>query len=299
VKPTVIEVKGLTKAYGRTVAVDDLSFEVTAGTVTGFLGPNGAGKTTTMRSILGLIRPDAGETRVLGVPYQELHDAVRRVGALVEGQGFHPGRTARAHLLSLTSMAGIAAPRVEEVLDLVDLTEAADRRVGTFSLGMRQRLGLAGAMIGDPDILVLDEPANGLDPAGIRWMRTFLRSYAEEGRTVFVSSHVLSEMAHFVDEVVVMRQGRLVTHTPIATLIHGDQVLVKTPEPERLARALERGGATVEALMDGHLRVGGRNPDEVGDVARAEGIPLHELTRTTQTLEDVFLQLTEGEQLNA
>lgn len=293
--PPVIEVKGLRKVYGRTVAVDDLGFEVAAGTVTGFLGPNGAGKTTTMRTMLGLVRPDAGEARVFGVPYQQLDGAIGRVGALVDGQGLHPGRTARAHVRVITTLAGTAANRVDEVLELVDLADVADRRVGTFSLGMRQRLGLAGALVGEPDLLVLDEPANGLDPAGIRWMRSFLRAYADEGRTAFVSSHLLSEMTSLVDEVVVLRRGKLVTHAPIETLTQADQILAATPHPDRLAKALEREGATVESQAAGRLRIGGLTVDEVGDVARAEGIALHELSRTTRTLEDVFLALTEGD----
>ena len=297
--PAVIEVRSLTKVYGRNVAVDALDFDVAAGSVTGFLGPNGAGKTTTLRAILGLIRPDAGETRVFGAPYERLGATVRRVGALIDGQGFHPARTARAHLRVLTAMAGLAAARIDEVLDLVDLSDAADRRVGTFSLGMRQRLGLAGALIGEPDVLVLDEPANGLDPAGISWMRSFLRSYADDGRTAFVSSHVLSEMTNLVDEVIVVRRGKLVVHAPTRTLIQGDQVLANSPEPARLAQALERKGATIESQENGGLRIGGLSVDEVGDVARTEGITLHELTRTTQTLEDVFLQLTEGEDCDA
>lgn len=297
--PPVIEVRNLTKTYGRIVAVDSLEFEVAPGTVTGFLGPNGAGKTTTMRSLLGLIRHDTGEVRVLGGAYRQLDQPLRKVGALIDGQGFHPGRTARAHLRSLTTMAGIAASRVEEVLDLVDLTETADRRVGTYSLGMRQRLGLAAALIGEPELLVLDEPANGLDPAGMRWIRSLLRSYAESGRTVFVSSHVLSEVAHLVDEAVVIKLGRLVTHTSVKALIQEDRVLAATPETERLAKALEGHGATVELLADQQLQVVGLTSEQVGNIARTEGITLTELTRINQTLEDVFLQLTEGEQRNA
>lgn len=292
----VIEVRALEKRYGRTIAVDDLTFQVAPGTVTGFLGPNGAGKTTTMRAILGLIRPNAGETRVLGAPYRSLDDAVLKVGALIDGEGFHPGRTARAHLRTLTGMAGIASERVDEVLDIVELTEAADRRVGTFSLGMRQRLGLAGAIIGDPHLLLLDEPANGLDPAGIRWMRSFLRSYADSGRTAFVSSHVLTEMAHLVDEVVVVRQGKLVTHTTMSDLVAGDHVVVDTSDNVRLTKALEQAGAVVGTLTDGRIRVQEMTPDRVGEVARSEGVTLHELARSTNTLEDVFLQLTAGEQ---
>ena len=291
----VIEVRALEKRYGRTIAVDDLTFEVAPGTVTGFLGPNGAGKTTTMRAILGLIRPDSGETRVLGAPYRSLEDAVLKVGALIDGEGFHPGRTGRAHLRMLTDMAGIASARVDEVLDMVDLSEAADRRVGTFSLGMRQRLGLAGAIIGDPDLLLLDEPANGLDPSGIRWMRSFLRSYADSGRTVFVSSHVLTEMTHLVDEVVVVRRGKLVTHTTMTDLVASDHVVVASSDDVLLTRALEQAGAVVGPLSDGRLRVREMTPDRVGEVARSEGVTLHELARGTNTLEDVFLQLTEGE----
>ncbi len=217
----VIEVRGLSKTYGRTIAVDRLEFDVAPGKVTGFLGPNGAGKTTTMRLILGLIGPTAGEARVLGVPYRELRRPTLRVGALIDGEGFHPSRTARQHLRILAALAGLPNARVDDVIDHADLARAADRKVGGFSLGMRQRLGLAGALLGDPEVLILDEPSNGLDPAGIRWVRGFLRSVADSGRSVFVSSHALAEMANLADEVVVIKEGRLITHTKTSNLLTG------------------------------------------------------------------------------
>ena len=207
----VVAVEGLTKRFGAVVAVDDLSFSLQRGTVTGFLGPNGAGKTTTLRALLGLVEPTAGEARVFGHRYRDLQRPARRVGAVLESNDFHPGRTGRNHLraLALGADADIGRDRVEEVLDLVDLTRDGGRRVGTYSLGMRQRLGLAGALLGDPELLVLDEPANGLDPAGVHWLRTFLRGYADAGRTVLMSSHVLAEIAQLVDQVVIIDRGRL------------------------------------------------------------------------------------------
>jgi ABC-2 type transport system ATP-binding protein len=207
----VIAVDGLTKRFGGVVAVDDLTFSLRRGTVTGFLGPNGAGKTTTLRALLGLVEPTTGEARVLGRRYRDLGQPARRVGAVLESNDFHPGRSGRNHLrvLALAAEAGVGRDRVEQVLELVDLKPDGDRRVGTYSLGMRQRLGLAAALLGDPELLVLDEPANGLDPAGVRWLRTFLRRFADAGRTVLISSHVLAEVAQLVDQVVIIDRGRL------------------------------------------------------------------------------------------
>jgi len=223
----VVSVSSLTKRFGDVVAVDDLTFDLDAGTVTGFLGPNGAGKTTTLRVLLGLADPTAGEALVFGRRYRELDQPSRRVGAVLESNDFHPGRSGRDHLRALALAAEIAPSRVDEVLDLVELAGNADRRVGTYSLGMRQRLGLAGALLGDPELLVLDEPANGLDPAGVHWLRTFLRSFAEAGRTVLVSSHILAEVAQTVDQVLIIDRGRLVATARLDELTGSGQTLEK------------------------------------------------------------------------
>lgn len=289
-----IEVRGITKSYGRTTAVDGLDFDVYPGKVTGFLGPNGAGKTTTMRMILGLIHPTSGSAHVLGSPYADLENPMRKVGALIEGAGYHPARSARRHLISVASSGGIDEARVDEVLAMVDLESAADRKVEGYSLGMRQRLGLATALLGDPEVLVLDEPANGLDPAGIRWIRSYLKEFAEDGRTVFVSSHALAEMTSLVDDVVMIRQGRLVAHTRIEDLVRGDAVLVRANEPTRFAEALESEGLVVERRPDGRLMIKATSPGRVGEIAGAHGVSLIELTTSTQTLEDAFLEMTES-----
>ncbi len=245
---SAIETVGLTKRYGSVTAVDDLSFSVRDGAVTGFLGPNGAGKTTTLRMILALARPSAGHATVLGRPYAQLDEPARTVGANLEIAGAHPGRSGRDHLRALAAMAGLPPSRVDEVLRLVELDDAANRRAGKYSLGMRQRLGLAATLLGDPRVLILDEPANGLDPQGIRWLRDFLRGMAAEGRTVLVSSHVLAEVAQTVDDVVVIHRGRLVDQGPVSRLTAGGHVLVRTPKPEELRAALEHAGlsASVE-----------------------------------------------------
>src|SRR5215831_7189635 len=215
VSNSVVRVSSLTKRYGRATAVEDLTFSLNSGTVTGFLGPNGAGKSTTLRLLLGLAQPTAGDALVFGRRYRDLEEPMRKVGAVLESNDFHPGRSGRDHLRTLALAAGIPWPRVEEVLEFVQLAKAADRRVGTYSLGMRQRLGLAGALLGDPELLVLDEPANGLDPAGVRWLRTFLRDFASRGRTVLVSSHLLTEIAQTVDHVLVVDRGRLLADGPL------------------------------------------------------------------------------------
>src|SRR5437867_8072235 len=232
----VITIKELTKRFGEVVAVDDLSFEVDRGTVVGFLGPNGAGKTTTLRMLLGLVAPTAGSARIDGRRYRELSEPVRHVGALLEASSFHPGRSARDHLRVVTTAAGLPLSRADEVLDQVGLAGAARRRVGGFSLGMRQRLGLATALLGDPEVLILDEPANGLDPEGVHWLRGFLRHLADQGRTVLVSSHVLAEVAQTVDQVVIVARGRLVTQSTLAALTgRTDQLVrVRTPQAETL-----------------------------------------------------------------
>ena len=289
----MIEVHGLTKRYGSTVAVQDLSFTVTAGRVTGFLGPNGAGKSTTMRAILGLVRPTAGTTTVLGRPYRELDRPEKRVGALLETFDAHPGRSGRNHLRVLALAGGIPRSRVDEVLALVELGQAGRRRVKGYSLGMRQRLGLAAALLGDPEVLVLDEPANGLDPQGIRWLRDFLRSLATEGRTILVSSHVLAEVAQTVDDVVIIHRGRLVRQATIAEVevLAARATLVRSPDAPRLVSLLT--GEGVEATAVGEDRITALAPTErVGEIAAAHGVVLHELTAERASLEEVFLELT-------
>ncbi len=289
----MIEVQGLTKRFGSTLAVDDLTFSVEPGRITGFLGPNGAGKSTTMRVILGLVRPTAGSTAVLGLPYPQLEDPVRRVGVLLETFDAHPGRTGRNHLRVLALAGGIPRSRVDEVLAMVDMSTAARRRVKGYSLGMRQRLGLAAALLGDPEVLVLDEPANGLDPQGIRWLRDFLRSLAAEGRTILVSSHVLSEVAQTVDDVVIIHRGSLVQHAAMAEVeaMAAGATSVRSPDSDRLARLLEEANLDAQVVGDGRLAVNAA-PERVGEIAAAHGIVLHELTVERASLEEVFLELT-------
>ena len=289
----MIEVDSLTKRYGSTVAVQDLSFAVSAGRVTGFLGPNGAGKSTTMRAILGLVRPTSGTTTVLGSPYRELHEPEKRVGALLETFDAHPGRSGRSHLRVLALAGGIPRSRVDEVLALVELTGAGRRRVKGYSLGMRQRLGLAAALLGDPEVLVLDEPANGLDPQGIRWLRDFLRSLAAEGRTILVSSHVLAEVAQTVDDVVIIHRGKLIQQAAMAEVeaMAAKATTARSPEAARLASLLAAEGVEATVVVDDRITV--HAPTErVGEVAAAHGIVLHELTAERASLEEVFLELT-------
>lgn len=286
-----IVVSKLTKRYGPTVAVDDLSFEVPAGRVTGFLGPNGSGKTTTMRAVLGLITPTSGGTTVLGGPYRHLARPALRVGALIDGTESHPAMTGRRALRVRAAASGIDDARVDEVLAQVGLSAAADRRVGGYSLGMRQRLGLAGALLGEPEVLVLDEPANGLDPDGVRWIREFLRHLAGEGRTVFVSSHMLAEVAKLADEVVVINHGRFVTHVPVGDLTTGHHVLVRTPDQGRFVELVRaRGGEATS--VEGRLAVTGLGIEEIGQLAAAEQVVLHELRRGDSDLETAFFDLT-------
>ena len=294
----MVEVDRLTKRFGRTVAVDDLSFRVEAGKVTGFLGPNGAGKSTTLRALLGLVRPDAGAATILGRPYRQLSEASRRVGGVLESNSFHPGRSGRNHLRALATAAGLPASRVDDVLQLVELEGASRRRVGGYSLGMRQRLSLAGALLGDPQVLILDEPANGLDPQGIRWLRDLLRSFAAEGRAVLVSSHVLAEVAQTADEVVIIHRGRFVAQAPMSELSAraAGGVRIRSPELERLAQVLAAGGiATSAAERDGAVTAQAP-PEQVGELAAANGIVLHELAPVGATLEQVFLELTGEEE---
>jgi len=289
----VIEVADLTKRFGATLAVDDLTFSVEPGRITGFLGPNGAGKSTTMRAILGLVRPTAGRTAVLGRPYSELEDPVRRVGVLLETFDAHPGRTGRNHLRVLALAGGIPRSRVDEVLALVDMSTAARRRVKGYSLGMRQRLGLAAALLGDPEVLVLDEPANGLDPQGIRWLRDFLRSLATEGRTILVSSHVLSEVAQTVDDVVIIHRGSLVRQAAMAEVeaMAAGATSVRSPDAERLAHLLGEASLEAHVVGDGRLAVNAA-PERVGEIAAVHGVVLHELVVERASLEEVFLELT-------
>ena len=285
-----IDVVGLTKRFGTVLALDDLSFSVRPGVVTGFLGPNGAGKTTTLRCLLGLVSPTAGTVTIDGRAYRDIHDPLRTVGAALEAASFHPGRSARAHLEVMALAGGLPTARVGEVLTLVGMTEFADWRVGGYSLGMRQRLALAQALLGDPPVRVLDEPANGLDPAGIAWLRNFLRALAGEGRTVVISSHVLSEVQQTVDDVVVIARGRLVRQGALADLEGGPAaVLVRTPTPALLRDALASYAVTE---VDGRLRVEGGTTDEVGHLAHAAGVELHELTAEASDLEKVFLRMT-------
>ena len=296
----MIEVDGLRKRFGAVRAVDDLSFRAAPGAVTGFLGPNGAGKSTTLRSILGLVHPDSGSARVLGRRYRDLDRPTERVGAILEASEIHPGRSGRNHLRVLACAAGVPRSRVDEVLRLVELEGAARRRAGGYSLGMRQRLGLATALLGDPEVLIADEPANGLDPQGIRWLRDFLRSLAAEGRTVLVSSHVLAEVAQTADEIVIINRGRLVVQGPIAEVVAraAGGTRVRSPDAERLRGLLAGEGTPAVDGGDGALVVD-LPAERVGEIAAANGVVLHELVAERASLEDVFLQLTGGEETAA
>ena len=296
-----LEVRGLTKRYGGTVAVDDLSFAVEAGKVTGFLGPNGAGKTTTMRALLGLLRPSSGEALVEGRPPVAMADPLRTIGAALEATAFHPGRSGRNHLRTLAVAAGIPGSRVEEVLEMVELTGAANRRVKGYSLGMRQRLALAAALLGEPRILILDEPANGLDPQGMRWLRDLLRDQAAGGRAVLVSSPLLSEDSQTGAELVMIRDGRLVAQTSLAefTAGGGAQLRVRASDLEALTGGLGETAATVSRDGDDALLVGGIGAAEVGDLALRRGIAIHELAPQRQSLEERFIELMGDEEASA
>ena len=294
---TAIKVTGLTKHFGGTVAVEGLSFSVAAGRVVGFLGPNGAGKTTTMRALLGLVRPTAGGATIEGRHYAELEHPAQTVGALLDGDDLHPGRSGRNHLRVLARAAGVAPARIDELLELVELTGAADRRAGGYSMGMRQRLGLAAALLGDPRVLVLDEPANGLDPQGIRWLRDFLRSLAGEGRAILVSSHVLAEIAQTADDVVVINHGRSVLQAPLAELMaqRNGGMRVAGPDVARLGELLRADGAQVERAGDGAIVVADRTGEQIGRMIAANGIVVSELAARGESLEDVFFELTGSE----
>jgi ABC-2 type transport system ATP-binding protein len=294
----MIELAGLTKVFGRTRAVDDLTCTIEPGMVTGFLGPNGAGKTTTMRMILGLDRPTSGTATIDGKPYRELADPLRHVGALLDAKQCHPNRSVRAHLRWLAATHRLSAGRVDEVLDMVGLSTVAGKKAGTLSLGMSQRLGIAAALLGDPQVLLFDEPVNGLDPEGIRWVRTLMRTLAGEGRTVFVSSHLLAEMSNTADRLVVIGRGKLIASTTVTEFVgRADSVRVRSPQLERLRQVLSEAGVEVdddEAATA--LLVRGAASEVVGDLAARNGITLHELASQQVSLEDAYMRLTDDSQ---
>jgi ABC-2 type transport system ATP-binding protein len=292
----VIKVDHLTKRYADTLAVDDLDFEVNPGVVTGFLGPNGSGKSTTMRIILGLDHATKGRATVNGTRYAELKDPMRSVGALLDAKAVHPGRTARSHLRALAASNQIKTSRVDEVLDFVGISSVANKKVGTFSLGTSQRLGIAGALLGDPGILLFDEPVNGLDPEGIKWIREFFRALANEGRTVFVSSHLMSEMAVSADEIIVIGRGRFITSGSVNDLTKNAEgtVLVRASDHDKLAKVLTSSNGVVHDANDEGLTIGALTSDEVGRLAFDAGITVYELTPQRASLEEVFMDLTAG-----
>jgi ABC-2 type transport system ATP-binding protein len=291
----MIEARGLTKRYGDTLAVDNLSFSVESGRITGFLGPNGAGKTTTMRMILGLDRPTAGSVAVNGKPYERLAQPMREVGALLDAKAVHGGRSAYNHLLCLAETNGLPKRRVGEVLDLVGLSEVARKRSKGFSLGMGQRLGIAGALLGDPGILMFDEPVNGLDPEGILWIRNLMKALAAEGRTVFVSSHLMSEMENTADHLIVIGRGRLISDCTVQEFIAANSrqsVRVRTPDPDALAKVVAAAGGMVHEDGDGLMVVHGLAVSQVGDLAFENAVRLHELAPAHASLEQAFMELT-------
>jgi ABC-2 type transport system ATP-binding protein len=290
-----IEVSGLTKRFGPVLAVDDLTFTADEGRVVGFLGPNGAGKTTTLRMLLGLVYPTAGNATVQGQEYVDLADPVHTVGAVLDGGMLHPGRSGRNHLRALGRAAGIADARVEELLELVALKDAAHRRAGGYSLGMRQRLGLAAALLGDPHVLVLDEPANGLDPQGIRWLRDFLRRLASEGRAVLVSSHVLAEVAQTADDVVVIAKGRSVAQAPLSEIMarSGGGMKVAGPDVRRLGDMLHADGAKVSG-DSAEILVQDRSGEQIGRLVAEHQLVISELSPAGSSLEEIYFELTEA-----
>jgi ABC-2 type transport system ATP-binding protein len=293
-----IQFEGLSKRFGKVEAVKDLSFSVEFGRVTGFLGPNGAGKSTTLRTLLGLIHPNAGSASFGGVSYEQLRHPSSHVGAVLEEASFHPGRSGRNHLRVLAAAGGHPQGRVQQVLDQVGLSDAADRRVKGYSMGMRQRLAIAAALLGDPDVLILDEPANGLDPPGIRWMRELLRFEAGRGRAVLVSSHLLSEVSQSVDDVIVISHGVLRASGRLDQVLGGEDApitRVRAREADRLAGLLREQHHAVEPEADGSLLVPGAAPEVVGEVAAEHRVALSELVAVSRSLEDVFFELTEGE----
>jgi ABC-2 type transport system ATP-binding protein len=290
----VVVAESLSKRFGSVVAVDDLSFSLEPGTITGFLGPNGAGKTTTLRMLLGLAAPSQGRALVFGQAYAALDRPALRIGAVLEATDFHPGRSGRDHLRMLGQAVGLPDSRADEVLALVELQDAGRRRVKGYSLGMRQRLGLATALLGEPDLLVLDEPANGLDPEGVRWLRDFLRAFASQGRTVLVSSHVLAEVAQTVDQVLIISRGRLVVESSLEDLTArvGGAVRVRSADSSRLAAALSREQLKSTQSDEQVLIVSGTTTERVGEIAFAAGVAVHELVADGASLEEIFLELT-------
>jgi ABC-2 type transport system ATP-binding protein len=292
----VIEARGLTKRYGDQLAVDDLTFTVSPGAVTGFLGPNGAGKSTSMRMILGLDAPTSGTVTVNGKPYAEHSKPLQEVGALLEARAVHPGRSARNHLLAMAATAAIGRSRVDEVIDMVGLAAVASRRVGTFSLGMGQRVGIASALLADPATLILDEPVTGLDADGVHWIRTLLRGLADEGRTVFLSSHLMSEMALIADQVIIIGRGRLLRDQSLAEFTAAASagvVRVRSPQAVRLASLLVGDGVVVRDVADNELEVEGLPSEQIGAVAAENQITLHQLATQDASLEEAYLALTE------
>ena len=290
----MIELHGLTKRYGEKTVVDDLTFTIRPGVVTGFLGPNGAGKSTTMRMLIGLETPDAGTAHVNGSSYRQLAAPAQEIGVLLDAGARHPGRSARDHLLSLAATHGIPAARVDEVLEIVGLSQVARSRSGGFSLGMGQRLGIAGALLGDPATVLLDEPVNGLDPEGIRWIRELLRGLAAEGRTVFVSSHLMSEMALTAEHLIVVGRGRLIADVSVADLVarSAASVRVRSPQTAALRAVLAADGGTVTTVPDGALDVVGLTREQIGDLAGGAGLTLHELSLQQASLEEAYMELT-------
>jgi ABC-2 type transport system ATP-binding protein len=294
----MITAHSLTKRFGATTAVDDLTFEVPPGVVTGFLGPNGSGKSTTMRMIMGLDVPDSGSALIGGQPYNQLAWPLREVGGLLDARAYHPARTARNHLRWLALSNDIPLRRVDEVLDQTGLTSVANKRAGKFSLGMSQRLGIAATLLGDPGVLLFDEPVNGLDPEGIRWVRHFLRGLAAEGRTVFVSSHLISEMSLTADRLVVIGRGRLIVETDVEDFVlrsGGGSVRLVSPDAAAFAPALAAAGATLSSVEEGSLTVEGLSASQIGDLAFRDGVRIHELTPVAASLEDAFMELTQDE----
>jgi ABC-2 type transport system ATP-binding protein len=293
-----IEVRGLTKDFGSLRAVDDLTFTVEPGRITGFLGPNGAGKTTTLRMLLGLVRPTAGTATIGGERYHDIRHPLGVVGSALEATSFHPGRSGRDHLLVLADTAGVSPRRVDELLELTGIPAAARRRAGAYSMGMRQRLGLAAALLGDPRVLILDEPANGLDPEGIRWLRQFLRHLSTQGKTLLVSSHMLQEVEQTVDDVVIIANGRLVREGPMDELHGAARTLVRSSDLDQLAGALRVADVTSTPDGGGALLAETDDLRLVGDVALRAGLPIYELRHSASDLEDLYFRLTEGTNRN-
>ena len=292
----MIEAQSLTKRYGDKTAVDDISFTIPPGSVTGFLGPNGAGKSTTMRMIMGLDRPTHGSVTVNGKPYAKHRSPLSEVGALLDAKAVHPGRSARSHLRTMAATHGISTARVDEVIEMTGLASVATKRVGAFSLGMGQRLGIASAMLGDPRTLILDEPVNGLDPEGVLWVRHLVRQLADEGRTVFLSSHLMSEMAQTADQLLVIGRGKILTAGPVQEVIDsvaGTAVRVKSPQVSELAKLISRDGVTVTSTEAGTIDLRGTTAEAIGEVAAAHGIVLHELSQQRASLEEAYMSLTQ------